>query len=116
MASRAPSPAERRRVAVSMLRIAGRACESAADDLAGPASPGEARERCADIGSELAGLSRALRKLAHLTGEVEPPLLHHSRFTLKTAGNATMSRFDPVCKDCRQKERRAARGRPTSRR
>jgi hypothetical protein len=30
---------------------------------------------------------------------------HHSRFHIKTAGNSTVARFDPVCRDCQQMER-----------
>ena len=30
---------------------------------------------------------------------------HHSRFRLKSAGHSTVSRFNPYCKDCEQKER-----------
>lgn len=46
-------------------------------------------------------MTRPCERVCHRCKESK----HHSRFHSKTAGNSTIARFSPICRDCEQKAR-----------
>lgn len=68
--------AERRRQAVTTLRITSAACLYGADQLANGLAPAEARRACLELAGELSDVATALRKAAMLRPAQRRALAH----------------------------------------